>query len=131
MASFVYKPECPHANSNGFVDKGTYYQWLYHKTPDNRMTIGNRVVEFRFIADEMAPTRHMCNGQYYTSKKKFRNETKARGCVEIGNDTAPLLKRREPKRLDKRQRREDIKKSIYELKNGRDIKTEMKELKYD
>lgn len=131
MASSLYKPDCPHANENGFVDKSTYYQWMYNTKPDKRMMIGNKIVEFNFIADEMAPTRHMCDGKYYTSKKRFRNETKARGCVEVGNDTAPLLKRRDTKKLDKRQRRDDIRKSIFELKNGRDIKTEMKQMKYD
>lgn len=37
------------------------------------------------ITDEMPPTQHMCDGQMYTSKKKFRNVTKMFGCVEVGD----------------------------------------------
>jgi hypothetical protein len=46
------------------------------------------------ISDEMAPTRHMADGNYYTSKKKFRQATRAAGCVEVGNETSTLLKPR-------------------------------------
>lgn len=119
MASFVYKPECYLANSNGFVEKNDeYFMWLSAHEPDNRMRVGNKIVEFRFIQDEMQPTRHMVNGKMYTSKKKFRDETKARGCIEVGNEVKTLTK---PKKFipptNKRQRREDIKKAIYDLKN--------------
>lgn len=39
------------------------------------------------VSDEMPPTSHPCNGQYYTSKTKFRNETRAHGCVEVGTES--------------------------------------------
>lgn len=38
------------------------------------------------ITDEMPPTSHPCNGKFYTSKAKFRNETRAHGCVEVGTE---------------------------------------------
>lgn len=68
------------------------------------------------ISDEMEPTRHMADGNYYTSKKKFREATRAAGCVEVGNETSTLLKKREPVRLDPRERREAIRHAIHELK---------------
>lgn len=40
----------------------------------------------QIITDEMPPTKHMCDGRYYTSKSRFRETTKVFGCVEIGNE---------------------------------------------
>lgn len=67
----------------------------------------------------MEPTQHMCSGKMISSKKKFRDETKAYGCIEVGNETK--LKPRQQIKLDKRQRREDIKQAVHELKNGRKV----------
>ena len=132
MPSYVYKPECPYANERGMVEKNQeYYMWLMYNTPDNRMMRGNEAVEFRFISDTMEPTRHMVNGKIYTSKKKFRDETKARGCIEVGNETSTLTKKRPVVKLDKRKRREDIKRAVWELKNGRDIKAEIRNIPKD
>ncbi len=69
------------------------------------------------ISDEMAPTRHMADGQMYTSKAKFRHATRAAGCVEVGNETATLLKPRQQVTLDSGKRRDDIRKTIYEMRN--------------
>jgi hypothetical protein len=69
------------------------------------------------ITDEMGPLRHMADGKYYTSKHKFRAATKAAGCVEIGNEE--VVKRRKPVLLDRRQRREDIRRAIHDLRDGR------------
>lgn len=69
------------------------------------------------ISDIMEPTRHMATNRYYTSKAKFRQATKASGCVEIGNDVGPLLQPRKPVRLDPAKRRDDIRRTLYELRN--------------
>lgn len=68
------------------------------------------------ISDEMPETRHMADGQYYTSKAKFRQATKAAGCVEVGNDPA-ILRPRKPITLDRGARREAIQRAIHELRN--------------
>jgi hypothetical protein len=39
------------------------------------------------ISDTMPLMAHPCNGRYYDSKSRFRDETRARGCIEIGNET--------------------------------------------
>ena len=69
------------------------------------------------ISDEMVETRHMADGNYYTSKAKFRQATRDAGCIEVGNETATLLKPRQKIELDRGQRREAIQRSIYELRN--------------
>ena len=70
------------------------------------------------LRDHMDATWHPANGKRYDSKSEFRRATKAAGCIEVGD--APLVGRvSAPPKLDNRQRAEDIKRSIYQLKNGR------------
>ena len=69
------------------------------------------------ISDTMPELRHMADGQYYSSKAKFREVTKAHGCIEVGTETSYLNKPRERIKLDKRKRVDDIKKAIHQLKN--------------
>ena len=64
----------------------------------------------------MAPARHMGTGQILDSKAKFRQATKASGCIELGNEP---IKPRIPVKLDGGKRRDDIRKAIYDLRNGR------------
>lgn len=68
------------------------------------------------ISDTMVPTKHMGTGRIIDSKAKFRQDTRASGCVEIGNEA---IKNRSPIKLDGGQRREAIKKAIYDLRNQR------------
>lgn len=70
------------------------------------------------ISDIMPETRHMASGKFHTSKSQFRAETKAYGCIEVGSD-ASILRPRKPVVLDRGERREAIKKTIYDLRNGR------------
>jgi hypothetical protein len=69
------------------------------------------------ISDEIPPLVNHADGRMYTSKHKFREATKAAGCVEIGNEEA--VRRRKPVLMDRRQRREDIRRAISDLKEGR------------
>jgi hypothetical protein len=68
------------------------------------------------ISDTMPETRHMATNRYFTSKSAFRQETKAAGCVEVGNDPA-VSRPRKPVQLDRGKRREAIKRTLYELRN--------------
>ena len=72
-----------------------------------------------YIRDHMEPTRHMVDGKIYDSKSKFREVTKAHGCIEIGNETKYLTEPKKYVELDKRQRREDIRKAFYDVRNGK------------
>src|SRR5690242_6118129 len=67
------------------------------------------------ISDTMAPAKHHATGKIHDSKARFRADTRATGCVEIGNEP---IRPRAPIRLDKRERKEAIRKSIYDLRNG-------------
>lgn len=49
------------------------------------------------ITDEMPATKHMADGEFYTSKRKFRAVTRAHGCVEVGNDPAMFRPKLKPK----------------------------------
>jgi hypothetical protein len=69
------------------------------------------------ISDEMDSTWHPANGRRYTSKQKFREATKDAGCIEFGNEN--LTQARKPVTLDRRQRREDIRKALHDLRDGR------------
>jgi len=69
------------------------------------------------ISDIMEPTRHMVTGRMFESKAAFRAETKATGSIEVGNDSS-LYRPRKPIPLDRGKRREDIRRTIYELRNG-------------
>src|SRR5258706_6569203 len=86
---------------------------LVLKTPENSSSDAPYV-----ISDEMTPLRHMADGRMYSSKRKFRDATKAAGCVEIGNESV-IQQPRKPVELDRRQRREDIRRAIHDLKDGR------------
>jgi hypothetical protein len=111
MARFIYAPAHPDANHNGFIPAEVYYPWRYGHTAHGSAPA--------YISDHMAPLRHMGDGQMYDSKAKFRQTTKALGCIEVGNEVSTLTKPRAPVALDKGKRRDDIKRSIWELKNGR------------
>jgi hypothetical protein len=101
---WLYRPNHPLANSNGMVDR---------RELELDTSIGLHV-----ITDTMDPTRHMCDNQFYTSKSKFREVTKAHGCVEVGNEVDYMMRPRKPVKLDPAKRREDIRRTIYELRNG-------------
>lgn len=67
------------------------------------------------ISDNMDALKHHATGEIMTSKRAFSKATRAAGCVELGNEA---IKPRAPIKLDRGQRREDIKRTIYELRNG-------------
>lgn len=116
MPSFIYSPE-----QDKLIPSEEYYFEKYLQKEHLHMTVGNKKVEIYYNPDEMAPTRHMVSGRLYTSKKLYRDETRARGCIEVGNETSTLLKPRKQTKPDRRKRREDIKRAIWELNNGRKV----------
>lgn len=100
MARFVYRPDHPAADQFGMVD-------LEMAGPKHAAANATNV-----ITDEMQPTRHMADGHYYTSKHRFREATKAAGCIEVGNETSTLMKPRAPVQLDRQKRRDDIRRAL-------------------
>ena len=117
MTTYLYKPNCPQADKNGMVTKDEWYLHLYMHQEDKRMMVGNEPVILRYIGDEMDPTRHMASGRYHTSKKKFREETKAYGCVEVGNES-PIRPKSYVPTTSREKLRQDIRQGIRSLKDN-------------
>jgi hypothetical protein len=113
MARFIYAPDHPEANENGFIPAEVYYPWKYGHAASGAPSI---------IRDHMDPLRHMADGKTYDSKSTFRKVTKAHGCIEIGNEKQHVLKPRQPVELDRAKRRDDIRRAKWELENGRRAK---------
>ena len=74
---------------------------------------------FHVISDTMDHTWHPASGKYFDSKSEFRKETKAYGCIEVGDQKNYGKQRTHVEKLDKGQRREAIQKAVYDLRNGR------------
>ena len=66
------------------------------------------------ISDTMAPTKHMGTGRIHDSKSRFRADTRAMGCEEIGTEPVRARPRPEPSMHDIAM---DVKKSIAQLRS--------------
>ena len=64
------------------------------------------------ISDDMEPLKHHATGKMISSKRAFSKETRAAGCIELGNEP---IRPREPVRLSKQARREAIQRTVWEL----------------
>ena|SRR5258708_2569082 len=109
--TWIYRPNHPKSNENGMIERHLVDNYEPGPAP-------------HVITDEMPATRHMCNNKFYTSKAKFRETTKAYGCIEYGNEAATLLKPRKPIPLDRQKCRDDIKRALWEVRNGQGYKPE-------
>jgi hypothetical protein len=69
------------------------------------------------ISDTMDAVQHPCTGKFMTSKSAFRAETKAHGCIEVGNDPARLRPRQRPK-ADRKAIRDSIAKARARYSRG-------------
>ena len=103
MTAYVYRPNHPEADQFGMVPAdiaGPRYE-------------GSSAPAV--ISDTMEPLRHHGTGKVTDSKSRFRADTKASGCIEIGTEP---IRARKAIPLDRRQRREDIQRTIYNLRNN-------------
>ncbi len=98
---YLYRPKHPQADENGMIEA-------------EMLDCGPNGAAPYVISDAMNPVKHMGTGRMIDSKSKFRADTRASGCVEIGNEP---IKPRQPIALDKGQRRDAIRQSLYELRN--------------
>lgn len=100
--TWVYRPNHPQANENGMVDSAI-------AGPRNEKSQATYV-----ISDTMDHMKHPGTGAMIDSKSRFREHTRASGCVEVGTDPAILREkpRVEPSLNDIAM---DVKRSIAEL----------------
>lgn len=104
MPRYVYRPNHPFCDNHGMVEASI-------AGPKHVSASATGV-----ISDTMAPTRHMADGRTYDSKSKFREATKAAGCIEVGNETETILKPRKRIELSREQRRNEIRRAIAQLR---------------
>jgi len=74
------------------------------------------------IGDVMDTLQHPATGRYYDSKARFRADTRATGCIEVGNDPAirrdPGVKGRMGQGWgDQASAAQDVKRAIQELRS--------------
>lgn len=67
------------------------------------------------ISDTIEPIKNHATGKIHTSKRGMSKDTRAAGCIEIGTE---VIKPRQPDVLDPGQRRDAIRQSLYQLRNG-------------
>jgi hypothetical protein len=104
MSHYVYRPKHPQADEFGMLDAAI-------AGPKHVSRAAPSV-----ITDEMAPTRHMADGNYYSSKHKFRAATRAHGCIEIGSEVKAVTQPRKRTELSREQRKNDIRRAISQLR---------------
>ena len=121
MTVLVRRPGHPLADAQGWVDKEAWrdYERSLPDLDDKSYSFGNEKRKIHVIKDEMEATRHMADGRMYTSKKKFRDATRAHGCIEVGNEVKTLTAPRQFTMPSREQRRDHIRRAIWELKNER------------
>lgn len=107
MTTYVHRPDHPLADEFGMIDVSI-------APPLNRQFGRGPAI----ISDIMEPTRHMATGRFHTSKSEFRKDTRASGCVEVGNDPQGMPKPRKFVAPDRKKRREDIKRALDACKAG-------------
>lgn len=101
--TLVYRPDHPQANENGMVP----------------ISIAGPRVEKRqatYVISDMLPRhmKHPGTGEMIDSKSKFRQATRASGCVEVGTD--PAASRDRPREL------------VTEVEIARDVKRAIQEV---
>jgi hypothetical protein len=101
---WVYRPDHPLASENGMVD-------IKIAGPRHEKRQATYV-----ISDTMDHMKHPATGAMIDSKSKFRAETRASGCVEVGTDPAGY--RPKPKfDVSVGEVVNDVKRSIAELRS--------------
>jgi len=98
---YVHRPNHPQADQFGMVEAGLVDYEVRNTAP-------------YVISDTMEPLRHHGTGKVIDSKARFRADTRASGCIEIGNEPG---RPRQPIKLDKRKRAQDIQRAIHQLRN--------------
>lgn len=121
MSRLRHHPGHPLADSKGWVElNDAYWNNLPEVDSCGKPYNNSQHAGFSVISDIMSDTRHMADGKTYNSKSEYRKATRKAGCIEVGNDTSMLQSKvRKSIELDRGQRREAIKQSIYELRNGK------------
>lgn len=111
--SWVYRPNHPLANENGMIER--------HLVIDEP-TAASALPRPYVVSDSLGePVKHLATGIYSDSKSFHHKKNRELGLVELGNEWKAHVSQPKPAKLDKRQRKNDIRKAISELRNGRRV----------
>ena len=111
--TWVYRPNHPLACENGMAEK--------HLVIDEPVAASSLPRPY-VVSDSLGgEVKHMATGRMLDSKSEHRRLNKELGLVELGNEKSAHLKQERPAKLDKAQRKNDIRKAIHELRNGRRV----------
>lgn len=111
--SWIYRPNHPLANENGMIER--------HLVDDGPVASSSLPRPY-VVSDSLGGgVKHLATGQILDSKSAHRRLNKELGLVELGNEKEAHLKQPAPPKLDKRQRKNDIRKAIKELREGRRV----------
>lgn len=100
--TLVYRPNHPRANDNGMVP-------ISIAGPRNE-----KAQAFYVISDTIPHLKHPGTGAMIDSKAKFREHTRASGCLEVGTDAA--ASRPKPRQeVTTHEIAMDVKRAIQEL----------------
>jgi hypothetical protein len=95
------------------VEEGRTVIRFVDDTPVARSTLPMPYV----ISDEIPPTEHV-DGRFYTSKKKYRDLTRAEGLTEIGNEKLKPHVRMTDRPETKKARRAALKTALEKYNAG-------------
>jgi hypothetical protein len=111
--SWVRRPDHPLADEFGMVEK--------HLVIDEPRA-ASKLPRPYIVSDNLGGgIKHLATGQVLDSKSAHRKLNKELGLVELGNEKKAHLSQPAPTKLDKRERKNAIRKAIKELKEGRRI----------
>ena len=91
-------------------------RWRVKKRRDATQRAENMPLPF-VISDEMPAAEHV-DGNFYTSKARFRATTRAHGLTEVGNEKQKPKWRSTDLKTTKEERKNDIQKAVARYKRG-------------
>lgn len=75
----------------------------------------NFAFQHYIISDTMDRLKHPATGRYHDSKSKFRRDTQASGCIEVGNEK--METKRTP--IDREKRRTVLREQLKDMTDSR------------
>lgn len=88
------------------------HRWYPSKEAYERACGSGESLSANVIDDTMPACEHPCTGEMMDSKSRFREVTKAFGCVEVGNDVLTKAPERKYQPMPKEEVREAILRSL-------------------
>ena len=79
---------------------------------------GGKMARPMVISDHLPDIQSMVSGERFASKSQLRKHYRANGVTEVGNEISATMKMAAQKPERPKIKREDIKRAIYQVRNG-------------